>query len=511
MRTGCGDIYLQREHQGNQTAMKLLFPLISIPLLCSVGWAQTPTLVQHVTCPNSRNTGNPQTSTPDYSCPLPEPSQGGNALLLGVMAYKGATFTVSDDKSNAWTLVDSVVDDNSDYIGIYVATNVAAGTRLIRLHRSAETGNVAMSASEYYNIAQSSAVDAHHCNIGSNTTSISAGNITPAVSGDLLWQWAINDGGGGGSPNSTTSFTVGSQQNIKWQFNGTDIYDGDAVQAGVYTATGTINPTFASGSAQDFVSCVMALKAANAGKAPSSTFRIVHMLHQQMPASAANPWPIQFPSSGNLIVISALTGKSSITGVSSTPSNTWSSTGSPAMGGTSVSQIYYAAKANTSNALTLSVARNNNVGDSTFMMYDFVGALTSPFDVDSGGQSGEANSIVGTLTTCNSCITPTGTNEVVIANFGQEFCTATGIKSPSGGLFDAAIDTGNDNGGPQSVDQNNGWMHYYVSSPSAITATWSESCKSTPQGGWGGRMAAFKGGQANGQPLPPTGLNAVVR
>src|SRR5262249_13725672 len=130
---------------------------------------------------------------------------------------------------------------------------------------------------------------------------------------------------------------------------------------------------------------------------------------------------------------------------------------------------------------------------------------------DSGGQSGEANSIASALTTCSSCITPSSANEVVIANFGQEWCTATGIKSPSGALFDSAIDTGNSNSGPQSVDQNNGWMHYYASGTSTVTATWAESCQSTPQGGWGGRMAAFKAGQAGSPPLPPTGLKAVVQ
>jgi len=490
--------------------MRRLLCLIPI-LWCSAGWAQIPTLVQHVSCPSSRNGGNgtTQSPTPDYLCPLPEPSQAGNALLVGIMAYNNATFTVSDDKSNTWAMVDSVVDSKNDFVGIYTATNVAAGTRFIKLHSSANTGNVAMSASEYYNIALTSAVDTHHCNAGSSSTSITAGSITPESSGDLLWQWAVN-GADNGIPISTTSFAAGSQSNISWQLSGTDINDGDAVQAGIYNSTTAINPTLTSGTVLPFDSCVMALKAASAGHAPISAFRIVHMLHQQLPQSAANPWPIQFASSGNLIVLSALTGTDTINGISSTPSNNWSTTGSAAIGGDNVSQIYYAANANSSNSLRLSVARNNNDGDATFMMYDFTGAATSPFDVDSGGQSGIQSSVASSLTTCNSCLTPGSTNEVIIANFGQDWCTATGVKQPGGGLFDSVTYTGTSNSGPQPVDQNNGWMHYYNSDASAITMTWAESCQTTPQGSWAGRAAAFKPASSVNHPSAPTALKAAV-
>jgi hypothetical protein len=414
-------------------------------------------------------------------------------LLVGVVSANQGAFTVSDDKSNAWALVDSVVDSNSAYVAIYVATNVMAGTRFIKLHRTVSAGEVAMSASEYYNV---SSVDAHSCNAGSGSMAIAAGSITPTVSGDLLWQWAINAGGGGSLPNSTTSFAEGSQANIGWQLNGTDLYDGDAVQAGIYSSTSAINPTFSSGTAEAFTSCVMALKAAGTGNAPTDALRIVHMLHQQMPASAANPYPFQFASSGDLVVVSYNGGGDAITGISSTPSNTWSSAGTAVTSGTNISQIYYAASATSSNTLKLSVTRDGTTHDATFMMYDFVGAAAAPFDIDSGGQSNNQGSVVGALTTCGGCLTPTGVingSEVIIANFAQDFCTASGINVPSGGLFDSATDTGNSNSGPQSVDQNNGWMHYYDSGTSAITVTWAESCEATPQGNWAGRVAAFKG------------------
>jgi hypothetical protein len=238
---------------------------------------------------------------------------------------------------------------------------------------------------------------------------------------------------------------------------------------------------------------VVAIKSLESGTAPAQAFRIVHMLHQQMPMSAANPWPIQFTGSGNLVVISYNGGGDAINSISSTPSNTWSSTGSIVTQGSNGSQIYYAANAATANAMTLLATRSGTAQDATFMMYDIVGAATSPFDKDSGGQSGLQNSSVSALTTCTGCIAPTSSNELLIANFAQDFCTAVGVNTPNGGLFDPATDTGNSISGPQSVDQNNGWMHFYDSGTSAVTITWSESCAGAVESNWAGRVAAFRG------------------
>lgn len=487
--------------------------------------AQTPTLVQHASCPNGRNVGGASSPTPDYICPLPEPSQGGNALLVGITTTTGATLTLSDDKGNTWNQIDTATDGNNNtLIAIYLALNVSSGTRFIKLHRSSTTSyGVAMSVSEYYNVATSSAVDVHSCNIGSASTSITSGSITPTVSGDLLWQWAFS--AGGGVPNSTSSFSVGSQSNITWQFLGTDLYDGDAVQAGIYSATTAINPTFTSGTSLPFDSCTMALKAApspGAGNAPANAFRIVHMLHQQFPMSAANPWKVQFPTSGNLLVASLVSGGNFISSVSGVPSNTWVGTGAP-VGSTSTtsgSQIYYAANAAASNSMVINFTRDGTTSDGTLMMYDFIGAAASPFDKDSGGQTNNETSIVNPLVTCapssptNCSFSPSGNggaNEVVLANASWQFCTGTGVSSPSGGLFDAATDTGVSINGPEPADQNNGWMHYYTSSTSDISVSWVMSCGTIQEGNWAGRVAAFKaGGSISQQPAPPTQLKAVV-
>jgi len=448
-------------------------------------------------------------STPVYLCPLPEPAQAGNAIVLGFISDNtgNPTWSVSDDKSNTWSKAGNTTDSQGNIIAVYYALNVAAGTRFLSVKNTGGTnGYLAVSASEYYNVATSSALDAQSCNAGSSSKSIAAGSITPSTSGDLLWQWAADANAAQLSP-----FSAGSQANINWQLNGTDIHDGDATQAGVYNSTSAINPTFTSGTAEPFDSCVVALKAASAGNAPTKSFRIVHMLHAQMAASDSSPYPAQMPTSGNLVVISFVSGGTTMDSVTSSPSNNWASTGAPftPYGG---SQIYYAPSANTSNSMTMSIQLGSGIDGLTFMMYDIAGASSSPFDVDSGGQVDTQHTAVSTLTTCSGCLTPSAVNELIIGNVGNSWCTATGIVAPSGALFDSATYTGNSVNGPETVDENNGWFHYYDPNTSAITATWAYTCGSDAQATWAGRLAAFKGGtQSATQPSPPTALKAVAQ
>ena len=153
--------------------------------------------------------------------------------------------------------------------------------------------------------------------------------------------------------------------------------------------------------------------------------------------------------------------------------------------------------------MSISVARNDSTSDGTILLYDIVGAATSPFDVDSGGQTGNQTSQVNSFTTCSSCLTPSAPHELIIANQGQNWCTSTASPSPGGSLFDAATYTGTSVNGPQSVDQNNGWFHYYDPNANPITVTWTNSC-SQAEGVWAGRVAAFKSGSSTTQqPAPP--------
>jgi len=478
---------------------RLLLLTFLFPLLTR---AQSPTLVQHVSCPNGRAAGSgiigAQSNTPVYTCPLPEPTQAGNTILLGMISDNtgSPTFTVSDDKSNSWTKACSATDSSGTIFAGYYAANVAAGTRAVNIHRSSLVGDMAVSMSEYYNVG---ALDKSSCTPGSSSQTIAGGSVTPTGSGDLLWQWAAN-----GTISPTTGFSAGSQSNITWQLLGTDLYDGDAVQAGVYNSTSAISPTFTSGTALAFDSVAMAFRPGAIGNAPTKAFRVLHMLHQQDPGNRGSPYSIQFPASGNLIVLSDLI--NNITGLTSSPSNTWASTGAP---GDGQALIYYAANASTSNSMTLSLSESSLANGSTYMLYDITGAAASPLDVDSGEKSGSGSG-VGTITLCSGCLTPSASNELVVGITQQSFCTAVGVSSPSGALFDSATDTANSVDGPQSVDQNNGWMHYYNPNTNPITLTWNNTCGTNTSDYWSGRLAAFKPASSQQPPSPPSQLKAVV-
>jgi len=478
--------------------MKHLFLFLSL-LVASTAMAQPPTLVQHVSCPNSgalgSGVGGSQSTTPTYKCPLPELTQAGNALILGFLSNNSGTptWTVSDDApggSNTWNQAVSLTDGSGNIMRVYYALNIKAGTHMLSVKASAQTtGYIAVTASEYYNVALTSALDTSQCNAGSASTSITAGSITPSTSGDLLWQWAASTT----YPASVASFTAGSQSGAYWALLGTDLLFGDAVQAGIYSSTSAINPTFTSGTSEAFDSCAVALKAASAGNAPTSSFRILHVLHQAIQSGSPQTFPVQFPASGNLVVASFIAGTEQINSISSTPSNTWTGA-TETVDSDVVAQIYYAANASTSNGMTLSFSRSAT-GDGTIILYDILGAAVAPFDKDIGEQNTQ-HSIVSSLTTCSGCISPSGVtgggNEIVIGNVGNSWCTATGISSPSGSVFDTATYDGNSVNGPEDVDQNNGWFHYYTSATSALTVTWNYTCGSNPQSDWGSLTAAFR-------------------
>ncbi len=163
--------------------------------------------------------------------------------------------------------------------------------------------------------------------------------------------------------------------------------------------------------------------------------------------------------------------------------------------GVTASQMYYAANAASSNSMKFSFNNSGYAYRLHYMIYDITGAATSPLDVDSGGQDGDQHNIVNSLTTCSNCLTPSASNELILGNFVQAWCTGTGITVPNGAYFDTATYDGNSINGPEPVDQNNGWFHYYDSRVSPFSAAWTESCGSEAQADWSGRLAAFKPAQ----------------
>jgi hypothetical protein len=270
-----------------------------------------------------------------------------------------------------------------------------------------------------------------------------------------------------------------------------------------------------TGTSQPFTGCQVAFKAASAGTVPTQVFRIIHEGHFAFPASTTTR-TVEMPSSGNLLIISWTAGGDCIasttgatacaaasptatTGVADSGGNTWVATGANVGGAatTASSQIVFAGNATTAATETISISRFvNGLGgltQDTAVIYDVTGAATSPFDNDSGGQTSSQGSIVASLTTCSSCFSPGTVNDLVIVNANWNFGTGSTATAPSGCFFDSAVTNFNDVNGPEPVDQNGGWCHYYTSSTSAISVTWTlPNDGVNPPGSWAGRVAAFK-------------------
>jgi hypothetical protein len=434
---------------------------------------------------------------------MPNASLAGNIWLIGVFGDNedAPTWSATDENFDIGTLINHGTDSNGNWFGIFRLAPTT-GSKIPTIKQTNETeGFVTVSVAEYYNLG---ATDVSACNAGTRSTSITSGSITPTTSGDLLWQYAGNNNG----PQLTTLFTAGSQSNINWKLIGTDMFSGDGGQWGVYSSTTAINPTF-TGQSEGWDSCTAAIKAVSAGTAPSVTPRVLYTLHAQGGSNTAITH--QFNGSGNndLMVLSYNSGGQTVT-VNSTPSNTWSSayatTGSP-----DTSQIQYVCNAATANSMQMALTYSA-ASDSTSMISEVTGAATSScLDASSGGQIGDQTSIVTSLTTCSSCITTVTANDIVFGNANWDFCTATASPTPSGSNFDSAIYTDNNLDGPETVDQNGGWWHQLIASPSTLSTTWTMSCASTAESHWAGGVAAFKGAPSNGQLLPPTGVKAVVQ
>ena len=497
--------------------MKRLILLLFFCATSAMG--QTPSRVQVAFCPDSGATGSsPQSTTPDYRCPLPEPVQAGNAIVFSFFSDNGSapTFTVTTLKNDytntgdTWSCPSSVTSAGTNITKICISVNITGGGRWVNLHSSSNRPFQVAIAEEWTNISQTSGtvVTASTCTQDANGTSITAGSITPG-NGDALIQTAFNNGNGTSA--ITTSFTKGSQgTNVVWNLDGADINDSrlsaEVAQSGVSLGTAAFNPTLTSASTGVYISCVMSLKAASAGSLPSQAFRAILMIHQNTPnASGGGTVTTDAQvnaTGGNLIVIAfADAGGKLVTPSNDSLGNSYTCTAAAINGATSAN-FCYAQNPTVSDSMIVHMTRADNTNDGTFMVYVFAGAAASSFDAVSTGETGTQNNQLP-LTTCTTCLSTAQANEMVIGAAQWLNCTATNNTAPTvtGGQFDAAQSTNNNVDGPETVDQNGGWFHGLRASSGTFNTTWTMVCGASNISNWAGQTIAFKA---------PTGKSCTI-
>ena len=421
-------------------------------------------------------------ATTAYSLRLPNATLSGNCVIVGFQygSTSGVTPSVTDDKGNSYAIV-AKHDDGNQVVNLAVALNVAAGAQRITVSFSGTAPPyVSGLASEFYNVATSNAIDGTTGNNGTST-SVTAGSLTPASSGDLIYQYSVQD--------STSNPMISWSQGSSWTLLSADVMDSTAAQYQVQSSAAAINPTMGMSPSQNFNSIAIALKPATAGTAPPPGIRVNRVQHNSIPAWAASPVRLQFPCTGNLLVVSWIGVENhDITAVSDGNGNSYTSAGAPfGLNQSGDNQLYYAASAvtNTNMMGPYLSTTGTDISGSTAVLFDVDGAAASPYDSIAGRRTASGlQSSSGNITAAS--ITPSTANSLIITSIGVTSNTVNGV---SPGYFLPVVPAPIKS--PNPVDQNNGWALYYSSGTSPMTFIW--TAQDGPVDYWASIAVVFKG------------------
>ncbi len=491
-------------------------------LLPASAWAATPTLVQRTVAPMTN--GLTATSPFNYNFFLPNKSLSGNCLILAFAKSHDAVTvsSVTDDQSQTYTARVTLTTGTGMDVYLYTFPNTVAGVVKVIVAWSANpTGEVTGVVSEWQNLSTCTADGGSGTSSteGASGTSWTAGSLTPAAASssnpDLVLQFAITSNGASNhstitamaSPAFTLFATNGGSQAVASTRDATM-----AMQYLVTTSSSAVNPTITVGTAQPYDSVAIALASATQGTAPGGGIRILGIQHNNL-GDTTSPVVMQFPTFGNLIVLSILdnccagTNQITVTAISSSPSNTWvQETGSPISNGDGGQiQMFPAGNALTGATMTITLTFTATTRDGwDVVAYDVTGAAATCLDTqatNSGNQVG-----TGSLTTFGGgsgvTFTPAGSGELVVQVVDHTSGTDQGISSPSGAFFDAPWFTGQDGNAGSQWTLDSGPSHFTTTSGSALT--WIITRTTTAPGNWEAIITAFKAPAAGG--CPPTRL-----
>lgn len=431
---------------------------------------------------------------------LPNPAGSGNTLLLGIQ-YNSAGWvkSVTDDQSNTWKLGPIVTSPTKSAAGefqkmaIYYVIGAKARTRKISVAFGGLTGTNGYPqavASEFYNVG---GIDATCV----NASSLAVGPMRTTTAGDLIYEWGVDfsaTNSKGGAFNGT-SITAGTGFSLL----SADLQVGSGDQYQIQTFAGAITPKFTVSGSGRWGAIAIALKPAQAGTHPSG-LHIVHMQHELL-ASAnmqnrPNPLPLQFPSSGNLMIATFTGAGDVLSGMTDSANNTWRVAASTAGESNCCSAVVmYAANAKTSSSLRDLTTRMNpftGSGDDMLILYDIAGASSSPLDVHktSIGTSHSSPFI-------STSLTPSAAGEFVVDAASVYYDTLNGTAT-AGQVLDAVVNGFDCDGSgcgtsPSTLEMDDGFSHLYSTGNTTITFRYLyNSCNGGGVYKYGTAAAAFK-------------------
>ena len=446
-----------------------VFPVVAL--------AQTPTLVYSNSLAAPGESGNGFRI--QYGGAMGTGTLPGNLLTLRMTYPHGATVSsIADSLSDTYILGVSTDSGSGGWVtALYYVPGVAAGVKQITITFSSGVTDWHGAVQEYSGVTASTPGDGS-CSNHSTTVKCSAA-ITTTGNNDLIVASAIGLGSGIRG-NTMTSVAPGGG----FFLDSADTNCSDADEESVQASAGSITPAFAiTGNSEVFNIVGMAFKAsAGAGTNPTGMY-ILHEQHLQI-GEGSNTQVSYFVSSGNLVVASSDVGSTNsggniITIDTCTPSNTWTKR-TPS--GTDMPQILFIPSAAVSTNLQCTVHSSQPTDTGIIVVYDVVGAASSPEDVDSAGLYAS-----GTALTNLPDITPTAQPGIAFAaeNTGTGPSTAVG----SGFLWDNTPYTGETDQG--QLNNGDGWQHFFYTSTSQIPFSWTQAVSSSTMQAF---AIAFKAG-----------------
>ena len=428
----------------------------------------TPTLIQHVSTASNDDTSEPGNP---YFLSLPNLTGAGNALILG-MSYEfapGNTPTVTDDKGNVWVAGATTPSNPTSgqlVSAIFYSLGIAAGTQKITVTFTLPVTSFQAVFSEFYNVATVAALDGSSSSATSIAPSITAGSLTTATNGDLIYSYGYDT-----NPTDTvTQITAGSGFTLL----SADTALGTFAEYAVQGSAGAVVPgATVTGTTDPFNSVAIALKAQAAGTAPAPGIHIVHVYHVLYKRLGS---ALQFPSTGNLLVVTtSFSPNQSNLSVASSLANTWVKP-APASNGADLPQFLYAANAATSPSLQITPTVTFPV--TSIVMYDVAGAAAAPYDSAAGmpyaWQSNVDNSdLIGI-----PVFTPSTANELVFGTMADGIGPTTGLIG-TGFFFDTVTYGGEID--RDSMDNADGYAHYFSSSTAPVSFSWKMNSNDLPE------------------------------
>jgi hypothetical protein len=442
--------------------------------------ASPPTLVQHVA--SSTNPLGVGISGNNFKFTLPNKVLAGNCLILGISYSSSGTLAatpITDTNGNTWPTSPavSVSDTNANVnTAIFVLPNANAGVTTITVSFTAALLPFQYTISEFYNVALSSPVNGTSSNSAVTAPGLTSGSFTPgdndANGGNLIWTYAYDDSNAG-SGNAVTTFTAGTNftlldADITW---GTQANAHHASEYFVQTTAAAINPgmTATMSPANDtFNVASVALKAASAGTPPAATgIRIVRVSHCTNSVPPTTSWKIQFPSSGNLIV--AVTNENSVINITSVTDNKGNTYNKAEPDG-SEPQFWWAGNAAPDADLKLSLNISGTPATTTVVLYDIVGAATSPLDGVVGTVAATDINGANLINTPSIARATAPGLTIASVSLAQGPSSGLDIGSPAGAIFDLVYYTGETDF--DTMDNADGKAHFYNSDTTTENWNW---------------------------------------